>query len=48
MASIKQTLEEIMSMEGALCAAVVDSSSGMILGSAGTAVDEDDASFGLE
>jgi len=46
MASIKQTLEEIMSMEGALCAAVVDSSSGMILGSAGTAVDIEVAAAG--
>ena len=39
MATIKQTLDELLSLDGALCAAVVDSTSGMILGSAGSGVD---------
>ena len=39
MATIKQTLEDLMTADGALCAAVVDSSSGMMLGSIGSGLD---------
>jgi hypothetical protein len=46
MATIKQTLDELLSMDGALCAAVVDSASGMILGSAGTGLDLEVAAAG--
>ena len=46
MASIKQTLEDILTIEGAMCAAVVDSSSGMILGTAGSGVDMEIAAAG--
>ena len=35
MSTITQTLEELMKQEGALCVALVDSSSGMMLGHAG-------------
>jgi predicted regulator of Ras-like GTPase activity (Roadblock/LC7/MglB family) len=46
MADIKQTLNELMSLDGAMCAAVVDSSSGMILGSTGSGVDMEVAAAG--
>lgn len=46
MASIKQTLDEMMTLDGAMCAAVVDSASGMILGSAGSGVDIEVAAAG--
>lgn len=46
MATIKQTLEELLTLDGALCAAVVDSSSGMMLGSAGSGVDLEVAAAG--
>ena len=39
MATIRQSLEELMSCDGAMCAAVVDSESGMMLGSAGSGLD---------
>jgi hypothetical protein len=39
MATIKQTLDEILELDGAMCAAIVDSTSGMMLGSAGSGVD---------
>jgi len=39
MASIKQSLDEILAVDGALCAAVVDTDSGMMLGSAGSGLD---------
>lgn len=46
MATIKQTLDEIMTLDGALCVAVVDSSSGMMLGSTGSGVDLEVAAAG--
>lgn len=46
MATIKQTLEELLTMDGAMCAAVVDSTSGMMLGSAGSGVDLEVAAAG--
>jgi len=46
LASIKQTLEEILSLDGAMCAAIVDSGSGMILGSAGSGLDLEIAAAG--
>lgn len=46
MATIKQTLDELMSQDGAMCAAVVDSTSGMILGSVGSGVDIEVAAAG--
>ncbi len=46
MANIKQSLDELLSLDGGMCGAVVDSSSGMILGSAGTGVDLEVAAAG--
>lgn len=46
MASIKQTLEDILSLDGAMCVAIVDSGSGMILGSAGSGLDLEIAAAG--
>lgn len=46
MATIKQTLDDLLTLDGALCAAVVDSGSGMMLGSAGTGVDLEVAAAG--
>lgn len=46
MATIKQSLDELLSADGAMCAAIVDSSSGMMLGSAGTGVDLEIAAAG--
>ena len=46
MPTIKQTLEEVLEVDGAMCAAVVDSESGMMLGSAGTGVDLEIAAAG--
>lgn len=45
-ATIKQTLDELLTLDGAMCAAIVDSSSGMMLGSAGSGVDMDMAAAG--
>ena len=39
MATIRQTLDELMSCDGAMCCAVVDAESGMMLGSAGSGLD---------
>ena len=39
MATINQSLDQLMTLDGAMCAALVDSSSGMILGSVGFGVD---------
>ncbi|RZJ07521.1 MAG: hypothetical protein EOO54_23420 [Haliea sp.] len=46
MATIKQSMEELMTLDGALCAALVDSSSGMILGQIGSGVDLEIAAAG--
>jgi predicted regulator of Ras-like GTPase activity (Roadblock/LC7/MglB family) len=46
MSSIKQSLDELLTVDGAMCAAIVDSTSGMILGQAGSGVDMDLAAAG--
>ena len=46
MASIKQSMEDMMMADGAMCAALVDSSSGMILGQIGSGVDLEVAAAG--
>lgn len=46
MANIKQSMDDLLTVDGALCAAVVDSASGMMLGSAGTGVDLEVAAAG--
>ena len=46
MTTIKQALDEIMTLDGAMCTALVDSSSGMIMGQAGTGVDLEAAAAG--
>lgn len=44
--NINTSLEEIMKIDGAQCAALVDSSSGMMLGNIGTGVDMEVAAAG--
>lgn len=46
MASIKESLDQLLGMDGALCASVVDSNSGMILGSVGSGLDMEVAAAG--
>jgi predicted regulator of Ras-like GTPase activity (Roadblock/LC7/MglB family) len=46
MATIKQALEDLMTCDGAMCAAVVDANSGMLLGSIGSGVDLEVAAAG--
>ena len=46
MATINQTWEELLSTDGAICAAIVDSTSGMILGSVGSGIDLEVAAAG--
>ncbi|RYH63910.1 MAG: hypothetical protein EON54_07220 [Alcaligenaceae bacterium] len=46
MANINESLDQLVSVDGALCAAIVDSTSGMLLGSVGTGVDMELAAAG--
>ncbi|RYE59800.1 MAG: hypothetical protein EOP20_04215 [Hyphomicrobiales bacterium] len=46
MANIKLSLDELLTLDGALCASIVDSTSGMILGAAGSGVDMEVAAAG--
>lgn len=46
MATINDALKEVLRIDGALCAALVDSNSGMMLGSVGTGVDLELAAAG--
>lgn len=46
MANIKQSMDELLSVDGAMCAALVDASSGMILGQAGSGLDLEIAAAG--
>lgn len=46
MSIIQQTLDELLSLDGAMCAAIVDSTSGMMLGSAGSGLDLEVAAAG--
>lgn len=46
MASIQDSLNGLMTADGALCAALVDSTSGMLMGSAGSGVDMELAAAG--
>jgi predicted regulator of Ras-like GTPase activity (Roadblock/LC7/MglB family) len=46
MANLNESLNEILTVEGAMAAAVVDSSSGMVLGNVGSGVDMELAAAG--
>ena len=46
MASIQDSLDNLMGIEGALCTALVDSTSGMLMGSAGAGIDMELAAAG--
>ena len=46
MTFINQSMQELLSIDGAMCAALVDSSSGMILGQLGSGVDLEIAAAG--
>ena len=46
MSTINQAMQELISCDGAMCAALVDSSSGMILGQIGSGVDLEVAAAG--
>ena len=46
MANIQQSLDELLTLDGALAGAVVDSNSGMLLGEAGSGVDMELAAAG--
>lgn len=46
MTSIKQSMEDLLTIDGAICAALVDSNSGMILGQIGSGVDLEVAAAG--
>jgi len=46
MSNISESLEELITVDGAMCAAIVDSSSGMLLGKAGSGIDLDVAAAG--
>jgi hypothetical protein len=46
MSNIQESLDTLLKVDGALCAALVDSSSGMVLGTAGSGLDLDAAAAG--
>ncbi len=46
MSNLNETLNDLVSQDGSLCAALVDYTSGMLLGSAGTGVDLELAAAG--
>jgi hypothetical protein len=46
MANVAETLADLLTLDGSLCAALVDYNSGMLLGSAGTGVDLELAAAG--
>ena len=46
MASVQEALTELLTVDGAMCAALVDSDSGMLLGSAGSGLDLELAAAG--
>ena len=46
MATLNESLTNLLTIDGAMCAALVDANSGMMLGSAGTGVDLDIAAAG--
>lgn len=46
MTTIKQSMDELLTVDGAMCAALVDASSGMILGQGGTGLDLEIAAAG--
>ena len=46
MTTINQSLQELLTVDGAMCCALVDAESGMMLGSAGTGLDLEIAAAG--
>ena len=46
MSNIQETLDSLVAIDGAMCAAIVDSSSGMLLGKAGSGLDLEVAAAG--
>ena len=46
MSNLKENLESLLSVDGAMCCALVDANSGMMLGSAGSGVDLELAAAG--
>lgn len=46
MASVQEALTQLLTVDGAMCAALVDSASGMLLGSAGSGLDLELAAAG--
>jgi len=46
MSNIQESLDTLVAVDGAMCAALVDSSSGMLLGKAGSGLDLDVAAAG--